>query len=178
MDEKELNEWIRGCAAYLREKPSRDLTLGLTRPTYDDIASAGMRSRAIYDYSSLTLEIRDIQEKINKVNDSIAKIERSFLDGMCDPFFDIENHISRSRHHANMAWVELGLALNRLEGKRPPNTKAMTLQRSAVTFAYACVVNPARGQVREIAKKIITEAGLEMPHEDALSRWIREERGK
>ena len=176
MDDKELKEWISRCAAYLREKPSRDLVLGLTRPTYEDIDSAGMRSRSIFDYASLTAILKDIQEKINKTENDLAKIEQNFIRERFDPYLDIENYISRSRHHANMAWVEIALALNQLEGTRPPNTKAMTLQRSAVTFAYACVKNPARGQIREISKKIITEAGLEMPHEDAISRWIREDR--
>lgn len=176
MDDKELKEWISSCAAYLRQKPSRDLVLGLTRPTYEDIASAGMRSLSIFDYASLTATLKDIQEKINKTKDEIAKIEKNFIKGRCDPFVDIENYISRSRHHANMAWVEIALALNQLEGARPPNTKAMTLQRSAVTFAYACVKDPVRGQIRDISKKIIMEAGLEMPHEDAISRWIREDR--
>lgn len=176
LTEEELSREIKDCAKYLREKAVLDVRLGSVRQTYQDIEAAGLRDAGLYDYASLVDEIRSISAKLAPVLDRLNKLSEHFAHSRLELYSDIEGEIEGARAHAAGAKVHVDVAINRLEGTRPQNSKAMTLQKSAVRLAHAILGASQQRRVREIAKRIIMEAALDPPSETVLTEWIKEVR--
>lgn len=174
LTEEELTREVRSCAKYLREKAVRDVRLGSVRPTYQDIEATGLRDVGLYDYASLVDEIRSISEKLAPMVERLNKLSEHFAHSRLELYSDIEGEIEGAREHAAGAKVRVDVAINRLEGTRPPNSKAMPLQKSAVRLAHAIAGATQPRSVRSIAKRIIQEAKLEPPSEIALTKWLKE----
>ncbi|MEJ5896347.1 hypothetical protein WIT60_05755 [Aquabacterium sp. G14] len=176
LTEEELTREIRDCAKYLREKAVLDVRLGLVRPTHEDIEAAGLRDAGLYDYASLVDEIRSISEKLGPIIERLNRLSEHFAHSRLELYSDIEDEIEGAREHAAGAKVRVDVAINRLEGTRPPNSKAMPLQKSAVRLAHAILGASQQRRVRAIAKRIIMEAELDTPSETVLTEWIKEVR--
>lgn len=175
LTEEELTREIKSCAKYLREKAVLDVRLGLVRPTYEDIEAAGLRDAGLYDYASLVDEIRSISEKLAPMVERLNKLSEHFALSRLEIYSSIEGEIEGAREHAVGAKVRLDVALNQMEGTRPQkNSTAMPLQKSAVRVAHAILGASQPKRVREIARRIILEAGLETPSERAMTAWVNE----
>lgn len=176
LTEEELSREIKDCAKYLREKAVLEVRIGLVRPTYEDIEAAGLQKLALYDYAGMVEEINGIAEKLTPAIERLNKLSAHFALFRLQPYSDIEGAIESARNHVVDAQVQLGLAINQMEGTRPPNSKAMTLQKSAVRLAHAILGASQQRRVRAIAKRIIMEAELDTPSETVLTEWIKEVR--
>lgn len=176
LTEEELTREIKSCAKYLREKAGLDVRLGLVRPTYEDIAAAGLRDAGLYDYASLVDEIRSISEKLGPIIERLNRLSEHFAHSRLELYSDIEDEIEGAREHAAGAKVRVDVAINRLEGTRPPNSKAMPLQKSAVRLAHAILGASQPRRVIGVAKRIIEVAGLETPSDRVIKHWLKEVR--
>lgn len=176
LTEEELTREIKSCAKYLREKAVLDVRIGVVRPTYEDIEAAGLRDVGLYDYASLVDEIRSISEKLAPMIERLNKLRENFAHSRLDLYSDIESEIECAREHAVGAKVRVDVAINRLEGARPPNSKAMPLQKSAVRLAHAILGEYQPRRVIGVAKRIIDAAGLEAPSDRVIKHWLKEVR--
>lgn len=171
-----LDTWISDGASYLRDlREHADLW---ERPTRESLDRHMAGARVFHDHDGLLVEIQSATEYLQRAHMTLARLRLHFARGELEPFASLSGAIGAATTSAAKACAELAIAADLLHSRHPPRTRALTLQRSAVTLAYAYLgeINP-RG-VRDAAKKMLLEAGIEQPSDRSLSAWIREEKSK
>ena len=171
-----LEKWISDGAMYLCDL--RDHVDLWERPNREMLDRNKAGSKVFHDFESLQVEIKSATEDLQRAHVALASLRRHFTRGELEPFESLRGAISAATASAAKARAELAIAADRLSVEHPPKTKDLTLQRSAVSLAYAYLhLSNPRG-VRSAAKKMLLEAGIEQPSERSLSAWIQEEKGK
>ena len=169
--ESELDDWVRGCAEYLREKGLRDRVL--TRPSSNSLDRHPDKRLSFHDYEGLMTELRQVRSDLLEVESRLQKLRAHFQLGEMVPFDDVEPRMDRAFELVLSARVEIAGAMVETTSRHPPGTRAMRQQETAVKLAYAAVGETQPRRVREVARRIMLEARLEEPDERTITNWIK-----
>lgn len=168
----ELDERIAKCATYLREKAMREGIM--LRPSIASLDGHPDRRLSFHDFAGFMIELRRVQADLKSADDRLQRLRTHFELGEMIPFEEVGPRVDRVRELTLGAWIELSDAMAVANGGAPPPTRAMKLQKSAVTLARAEVGETQPRRVREIARRIMVEAGLSLPDERTISNWLKE----
>ena len=91
-----------------------------------------------------------------------------------EPFMRHQERLLRARQFALDALVEMTIMISEVRIFHVQKTRALSLQKSAARLAYAAVGDRIKGQVRQVAKRIMDKANLGNPHPSSLSGWLKE----
>lgn len=170
--EAEIDAWIAKSVAYLRERRLRDAVM--QRPSIDSLEKNPGKVFCHHDFAGFVLELREVQADLKRADDRLQRLRAHFDLGKMIPFDELSPLVDRVREHTVQAWIELTDVLAVANGQHPQRTRAMTLQESVVALADAMVGETEPKRTREIARRIMVDAGLAAPTERTISNWLRE----
>ncbi|MDD3610225.1 MAG: hypothetical protein PHI49_10800 [Halothiobacillaceae bacterium] len=162
MNDRELANEIAKSAQYIKEMLARQdwFTVRYIEPGAIETKRDEIKRR-----------LEDIEAKAQALCDAIMPLHAELTVGMIQ-LGRMHSRISAAWDAALQASVEVTLAAR--ECLPPPRSRAMRGQKTAARLAHAMVGTTTPRQVRDVARKIIMAAELELPDERSLSTWINE----
>ncbi|PAV27398.1 hypothetical protein CF392_00895, partial [Tamilnaduibacter salinus] len=160
MDDQKLEQEIKGCAEYLKEKQSQDAEFE---------GSSLLPGEALSLRDETKLKLEESLRKAEALEKNLLPLVLSVRD---IPFDGIERHVNQAFKAASNAVVECRLAL--LESVPRPPTKKKRYHKSAALLAVA--ISPGE-EARRIATRIIQKANLDDDYsERSMTNWLKEAR--
>lgn len=121
---------------------------------------------------------------IKKKLDRVQRRVESALTELGDLQWDTRFHerwfaYSEVRQYVQRAREQIGNALGPLSDaqviiRRPPPTRSMREQQTALRLAEAIIGATHPRKVRGIARRIMMEADIQLPTDEAMTKWLRQ----
>lgn len=123
------------------------------------------------DRGRIKKRIEKIIWHIKAIDKLSQEFEKDHAYGRIDPYIETYRHIHKARERVLSALGPMHDALTHTRQKQ--SSKADWEQHSAVRLADGIVGGTAPRRVREVAKRIMTDAKIKPCSEEAITLWLR-----